>query len=89
MQARKPPKLQHVLKNELKHGERQHDLVKKVPRIDGIMEAPEFDQSDYGEIRVWTIPKVFQSEIFNWIIFSVYKIASSLHSLGIWIFINF
>jgi hypothetical protein len=46
-----PPKLQHVLKNELKHGERQHDLVKKVPRIDGIMEAPEFDQSDYGEIR--------------------------------------
>lgn len=48
---RHPPKLQHVLKNEIKHGERQHDLVKKVPRIDGIMEAPEFDQSDYGEMR--------------------------------------
>ena len=49
---RHPPKLQHVLKNQLKHGERQHDLVKKVPRIDEVMEAPDFDQSDYGEIRV-------------------------------------
>ena len=48
---RHPPKLQHVLKSELKHGERQHDLVKKVPRIDGIMEA-EHEQSDYGEMRV-------------------------------------
>ena len=49
---RHPPKLQHVLKNQLKHGERQHDLVKKVPRIDEVMEAPDYDQSDYGEIRV-------------------------------------
>ena len=47
-----PPKLQHVLKNELKHGERQHDLVKKVPRNDGVLEAPEFEQSDYGETKV-------------------------------------
>jgi ERCC4-type nuclease len=58
LQARKPPKLQHVLKNELKHGERQHDLVKKVPRIDGIMEA-DYEGNDYGEIRVGTIRKIF------------------------------
>jgi hypothetical protein len=49
---RHPPKLQHVLKNEIKHGERQHDLVKKLPRDDGTMEAPDFDQSDYGETKV-------------------------------------
>ena len=49
---RHPPKLQHVLKNELKHGERQHDLIKKIPRIDEAMEAPDFDQSDYGETKV-------------------------------------
>ena len=47
-----PPKLQHVLKNEIKHGERQHDLVKKIPRVDGTMEVPDFDQSDYGETKV-------------------------------------
>jgi len=49
---RHPPKLQHVLKDEFKHGERQHDLVKKVPRIDGTMEAPDFEHSDYGGSKV-------------------------------------
>ena len=51
---RHPPKLQHVLKNEIKHGERQHDLIKKIPRIDEAMEAPDYDQTDYGETKVDT-----------------------------------
>ena len=47
-----PPRLQHILKDEFKHGERQHDLVKKIPRIDGTMEAPDFEHSDYGGSKV-------------------------------------
>lgn len=43
--ASKPPKLQHILKNNKM---RSHDLVKAIPRDDGLLRAPDFD-SDYDD----------------------------------------